>query len=457
MVTTTYPLIPKTTAHLRPGQFWSIPLADGRFGCGRVLRVDLDRPTAGRTGFIGAVLDWVGDARPTSESIAGSSVLAVGNAHVRLISFAGGAILGERPLPADGLEAPAAVTTYWGDGYAVARAERRFIAGDPPPTSDFRQVSSPLTAEMLRPSLTGRGVVQFNSRLTDGDFAQLGEWFRSYPETTLRAYGSYDRSITDLEFLRFFPTLRRFAADALWDSLTSLDGVRHLPPDVVELGIGTTKVPLDLAVLARFGDLQWLFLEAQTKHLEVISGFRALYDLTLRSITMPDLSLLVPLKTLRSLDVKLGGTRDLALLPRVGELWYLELWMIRGLTDVSAVGRIPSLRSLFLQALRQVEVLSDFSRATSLRRVRLETMKGLRDLSPLATAPALEGVELIDMRHLQPADLAPLAGLPNLKEVTPGLGSRRKNEAAAALLGLPPVRTPFDWAADDAADPVGDR
>jgi hypothetical protein len=131
--------------------------------------------------------------------------------------------------------------------------------------------------------------------------------------------------------------------------------------------------------------------------------------------------------------------------------------MIRGLTDVSAVGRIPSLRSLFLQALRQVEVLSDFSRATSLRRVRLETMKGLRDLSPLATAPALEGVELIDMRHLQPADLAPLAGLPNLKEVTPGLGSRRKNEAAAALLGLPPVRTPFDWAADDAADPVGDR
>src|SRR5258705_838794 len=45
----TYPLIPKTTAHLRPGQFWSIPMADGRFGCGRVLRVDTDRRTGGRT------------------------------------------------------------------------------------------------------------------------------------------------------------------------------------------------------------------------------------------------------------------------------------------------------------------------------------------------------------------------------------------------------------------------
>jgi hypothetical protein len=444
-MTSTYPLIPKTTTHLRPGQFWSIPLSDGRFGCGRVLRSETGGTTGGRTRFIGAILDWVGDAPPTSDAIAGSPVLVVGNAHVRLISFGGGAILGERPLSADALEPPATINTYWGDGYAVMRAERRFIAGDPPPTSDFRHVRSPLTAEMLRPSLTGRGVVQFDRRLTDEDFAQLGEWFRAYPEMNLRAYGSYDHSITDLEFLRFFPTLRRFAADALWDSLSSLDGLRHLPPDLEELGIGATRATLDLAVLARFPGLTWLFLEGQTKHLEVISGLAALRDLTLRSITMPDLSLLLPLTGLRSLDLKLGGTRDLRLLPRVGELRYLELWMIRGLTDVTAVGRIPSLRALFLQALRQVEALPDFREATELQRVRLETMKGLRDLRPLATAPALEGVELIDMRHLQPEDLAPLAGLPHLKAVTPGLGSRRKNDAAAALLGLPPVKGPFDW------------
>lgn len=443
---TLYPLIPRTTAHLRPGQFWSIPMSDGRFGCGRVLRVELDRPS--RTRFIGAILDWVGDVPPSSDAIAGSAVLTVGNAHVRLISFAGGAILGERPLASDQLEPPATVSSYWGDGYAFARVERRFIAGDPPPTSDFRQVSSPLTGEMLQPSRTGRGVVQFNSRLTDDDFRQLGEWFGQYPEMTLRAYGSYDHSITDLEFLRFFPALRRFAADALWDSLRSLDGLRHLRDDVEELGIGATKAPLDLAVLSRFRELRWLFLEGQTKHLEVISALRALDDLTLRSITMPDLSLLLPMTGLRSLDLKLGGTRDLSLLPRLGELRYLELWMIRGLTDLAAVGRIASLRSLFLQALRQVEMLPDFRDATSLRRIRLETMKGVRDLRPLATAPALDGVELIDMRHLAPEDLAPLVGIAHLREVTPGLGSRRKNDAAATLLGLPPVRGPYDWAAD---------
>ena len=49
------------------------------------------------------------------------------------------------------------------------------------------------------------------------------------------------------------------------------------------------------------------------------------------------------------------------------------------------------------------------------------------------------------MRHLQPQDLAPLVGMPRLTALTPGLGSRRKNDAAAALLGLPPVSGPFDW------------
>ena len=112
---------------------------------------------------------------------------------------------------------------------------------------------------------------------------------------------------------------------------------------------------------------------------------------------------------------------------------------------MTAVGGIPSLRVLFLQALRQVEELPHLAGATSLRRVRLETMKGLRDLRPLATAPALEAIELIDMRHLQPEDFTPLVGVPTLKAVTPGLGSRRKNDAATALLGLPLVRTPDDW------------
>lgn len=315
----------------------------------------------------------------------------------------------------------------------------------PWPAPERRELRSPITMEMLKPSHTGRGVVQFKSMLSDEDFSRLGDWLRRYPQMMLRVYGSYDGSIRDLEFLRFMPCLRRFDVDAVYDSLESLDGLRHLGEDVEELVIGRTRRTLDLSVVGRFGNLKTLYVEGQTKNIGVVSGLASLEDLTLRSITLPDLSLLVPLRRLLSLDIKLGGIKDLRLLPRVGDLRYLEIWRVLGLSDVSAVGRLPQLRSVFLQALKRVDQIPDLTGASRLRRVDLETMKSVRDLRPLATAPALEEVVLIDMPQLNVEDLRPLAALPHLKAVTCGLGSRRKNEAAQAMLGLPEVRGRLDW------------
>jgi hypothetical protein len=441
-----YPFVPKTTAHLLPGQLWSIPISDGRFGCGRVLRIDADRAYGARILFVGAVLDWIGDEPPTPEAIAGRPALGIGVAHVRTIAENGGEIVGERPLELDPIEIPERPDTHWGQRYPVWRLERKFVHGDPPPTSDFRHVRSPLTGEMLRPSTTGQGVVQFDSLLTDDDLALLADWLRQYPAMTLRAYGGYDGSIRDLEFLRFFPFLRRFAADALWDRLTSLDGLRHLPDELDDLGLGATKRPLDVAPLRRFTELRRLFLEGPVRNVEAIASLTKLDDLTLRSVTLPDLALLLPMRELRSLDIKLGGTKDLRLLPRIGQLRYLELWLIKGLTDLRAIGEMAGLRSLFLQALRQVESLPDLSGCASLRRIHLETMKGLRSLAPLATAPALRDVVLIDLPQLSVDALQPLVGLPSLRAVTIGLGSLRKNEAGRRLVGLPAVETADDWA-----------
>jgi hypothetical protein len=446
MPTPTYPFTPKSNAQLEPGQFWSIPLSDGRFGCGRVLRIDRDRSYGARILFVGGVLDWVGDTPPTAEAIAGRPVLGIGVTHVRAISYGGGAVVGERPLAADGIEPPGgSVGTHWGEGFPTLRLERRFIAGDPAPTAERRQVASPLTDEMLKPSPTGRGVVQFDRLLTDDDFRRLSDWLRQYPEMMLRAYGSYDGSIRDLEFLRFFPTLRRFDADALYSRISSLDGLRHLPDDLEELAIGDTKPRLDLAVLTRFRQLKSLWIEGHTRHIQMIGELTALEKLSVRSITLPDLSLMLPLRALKALEIKLGGTTDLRLLPRIGEVRYLELWLIRGLDDIAPIGEMASLRSVFLQALRRVERLPDFSGAPSLRRVHLMQMKGLHDLRSLATATALEEVLLIEMPQLQVEDLRPLTALPRLRAVTAGLGSTRKNDAAKAMLGLPPVTDPLDW------------
>jgi hypothetical protein len=111
-------------------------------------------------------------------------------------------------------------------------------------------------------------------------------------------------------------------------TLEDLGGLQHLPAHLHSLGLGATKSRrFSLGLLTRFPHLQTLFVEGHSKDIEAIGHLAALEDLTLRSITLPDLRALLPLRRLQSLDIKLGGTKDLRLLPEVGRLRYLELWM----------------------------------------------------------------------------------------------------------------------------------
>ncbi len=101
----TYPFVPRSTSFLRAGQFWAIPLASGRFACGRVLAVpepgtdDLLPP--GRRMFMAALMDWSSSEAPTEDAIAGAGVIANGMAHIKTIHATGGEILGFRDLALD--------------------------------------------------------------------------------------------------------------------------------------------------------------------------------------------------------------------------------------------------------------------------------------------------------------------------------------------------------------------
>lgn len=233
---------------------------------------------------------------------------------------------------------------------------------------------SPVTEANLATLDDRPEIIQFSSALSESDYALLGDWFDGQPSKTLRVYGSDDGTITDLEFLRHFPKLHSFQADALYHSLVNIDGLAHLPDDVQYIGLGQTKKRLPLAPLARFTKLQRLHLEGQSKDIEVVSHLRELKSVTLRSITLPDLALLKPLSHLRALDLKLGGTMNLALLPELQSLEYLELWMVKGLSDLSPIAELPRLEYLFLQALRQVESLPAMANLVGLQRLWLETM-----------------------------------------------------------------------------------
>jgi len=98
-----FPFKPKSTLTVRPGDFWAVPLAGGKFGCGRVIALKRKGSTGSRVMFLGGLLDWIGTASPSAAAIAGCRTVAQAQMHLRSIWETGGALLGHRPLDDDGI------------------------------------------------------------------------------------------------------------------------------------------------------------------------------------------------------------------------------------------------------------------------------------------------------------------------------------------------------------------
>ena len=131
-----YPFVPKSNRWLLAGQFWAVPLSDGRFGCGRVLDVPRKpdiHVTVARTIFLAGLLDWVDDVPPTGAAIAGAALVAQGFAHIKAITTTGGDVLGHRDLDEDGI-VPAMWRSHEGGGtvwvYEGVRRLRPATAAD---------------------------------------------------------------------------------------------------------------------------------------------------------------------------------------------------------------------------------------------------------------------------------------------------------------------------------------
>jgi hypothetical protein len=127
-----YPFTPKSNRYLRPGQFWALPLSDGRFGCGRVMAVPGFGPKD-RTGFFAGLMDWIGAEPPTDDALAGGKVVLQAKTDFRAIANTGGAVLGLRPLELDQLMAVipgyavGAVHRVWGWETIVNRAQELLV------------------------------------------------------------------------------------------------------------------------------------------------------------------------------------------------------------------------------------------------------------------------------------------------------------------------------------------
>lgn len=292
--------------------------------------------------------------------------------------------------------------------------------------------------------------VQFYKPLKESEIERLERIvFSQRDDITLRVYGHYGLTC-DLAFLEKIPSLRKLSTDCLLrainvhtvsglkkltsltidiSNLESFDFLDQVSPKLTQLGLGTTfsKKPT-ISAIGRFEDLRFLYLEGQQKGIQSLRELRNLEKVVLRSISTSDVGYLEGLEKLWSVDVKLGGIKNLDSLAVLKNLKYLELWMVRGLNDLSFISKIHSLQNLFLQSLKQVSVLPDFSFCPQLRRIYLEDLKGLVDLSSLEFAPQLEEFSYTVALNQKPENLLPVLRNPSLQSVHCGFGSIKKNE-----------------------------
>jgi hypothetical protein len=303
-----------------------------------------------------------------------------------------------------------------------------------------------------QPRLT---VLQASEPVGDSVWTLLNEhFFTARPDVELRIYGHYSK-VCDLAFARRMTNVRRFAADCLMRAV-NVEAIADIPKlESLSLGIFESKdfsvlerVPSGLTVLRlsdtrsrkaslaplnRFRSLRVLYIEGHSKDIEVLDGLRELEDVTLRSITTPDLKWLARLPRLWSLDIKLGGIRSFEGILGKESLKYLEVWQVRELRDIGVVAVLPRLQNVFLQSLPHVTSLPTLRRSQALRRVVLENLKGLRDLTALETAPALEEFALVQGNKQVPEDLIPVLNNPTVRRVSAHFGSDRKNQAFSRL------------------------
>jgi hypothetical protein len=324
---------------------------------------------------------------------------------------------------------------------------------------DRVEFSDPLTKsdiDKLAANLTIK-VLQCSRPLNEANWGLLNsEFFPQRPDVQLRLYGFYTE-VCDLSFVAGMDHVQHFAADCILNAtgveqvaempnlqsleigiynLESFDFLWYVPAGLTGLLLGAThsKKP-DLQPLSRFKKLTRIYLEGQQKNIDVLADLVELEDVTLRSISTPGLEYLSMLPRLWSLDIKLGGIRNLSAIAGMAGIKYLELWNIRGLEDIEVISHLPGLQDLFLQSLPLITAIPSLRESRQLRRVFLQNLKGLRDLSELQGAPALEEFILLQGEHQQVEDLLPVIHNPSLRWAAAYFGSIQKNKQFTRLLG----------------------
>ncbi|NOS94414.1 MAG: hypothetical protein HOP30_21075, partial [Cyclobacteriaceae bacterium] len=292
--------------------------------------------------------------------------------------------------------------------------------------------------------------VQFSTPLDKKVIDNLEEVvFSSRPDILLRAYGHYSEEC-DLQFLERMPSLRKFSADCLMNvkgiesiikiqnievlgvgvfELDNFDFLDKINPTLKELYLYQTRSKKPkIDSISRFQNLEYIYLEGQSKGIKEIQKLKELKKIVLRSISTDNLDYLAEKNHLWSVDIKLGGIQNFDALKSLPNLKYLELWQIRDLADLSFISSLVTLQYLYIQSLRNVEKIPPLDKLKRLRRIYFENLKGLNNLSSLRHVENLKEFIYVLAQNQEPENLQPVLDNPSVQTVLCKFGSDKKNK-----------------------------
>ncbi|MGJ6127238.1 hypothetical protein QN239_32170 [Mycolicibacterium sp. Y3] len=273
----------------------------------------------------------------------------------------------------------------------------------------YRRVGPSLTSQMLAPLPAESPGISLTEPLSDAEYKQLGEFLADYPDKELfvmqvkpaewSGKPLVEREIADLEFLRLFPKLKRFACDMFY--LESFDGLRHLRGECTSLMINNPAPRrMSVRVLSELSKLEYLMLDGPTRDLDALKSLPNLTTLSLGyARKLPGLDFLP--SSLRSFTMNLGSITDISAIADTA-LETLAFFKVGGLADLGPISHLTSLRALRLYHLKEVANLPDMSALTQLTELVIDDLKKLSDTRPVLTAPNLTELTVTNLANIDP-------------------------------------------------------
>jgi hypothetical protein len=375
----------------REGDWFAVPLGDGRFAAGIVThgtRNAIDGSFFGLAGNVPPSLADLAALGPQDALWSGRfSDRAIVEQRWRVIGHRAGFVRSQWP---GGRSKPAAHPEL------VERRLAAFAAGGSfsPPRLSVRAVRSPVEVGMLEASI-GPAIVGWREALAPDDLARVQALVASNPFATIRLHGDAGAHVNALAE---WPLLR------LEIESSRLPQVLAPFPRVAELTLD--GVPADLErTLAAFPALRTLRIRARGALVDAaaFARLRELDNLALRDAIVARADRLGDVTSLRRLDIEDASLDEAAGLLRM-PLQALRLARIAAFKTVSDLREHPTIRTLALDGLLEID-----------------------DLRPIATIAQLESLDLRGLWQLAIDDVAFVRSMPSLRRLHVDIGGRRKN------------------------------